>query len=50
MAKDPVCGMELEEQDAEFQSQYAGREYVFCSETCKDKFENNPEQYAASAA
>jgi prolipoprotein diacylglyceryl transferase len=46
MAKDPVCGMNVEEQKAAGTSQYGGRSYFFCSKSCKEKFDQNPEQYA----
>jgi YHS domain-containing protein len=46
MAKDPVCGMDVEEQKAAGTSQYQGRSYFFCSKSCKEKFDRNPEQYA----
>jgi YHS domain-containing protein len=46
MAKDPVCGMDVEEQKAAGASQHKGRSYFFCSKSCKEKFDRNPEQYA----
>lgn len=48
MAKqtDPVCGMQIEEQDAAGQADYDGRTYYFCSTACQRKFEDDPEQYA----
>jgi phosphatidylglycerol:prolipoprotein diacylglycerol transferase len=46
MAKDPVCGMDVEEQKAAGTSQYKGTSYFFCSKSCKEKFDRNPEQYA----
>lgn len=48
MAKqtDPVCGMQVEEQDAAGQADYEGTTYYFCGAGCKNKFEENPEQYA----
>jgi P-type Cu+ transporter len=50
MTKDPVCGMQVDEGKSEFQSQYGGKQYAFCSEECKNKFEQHPEQYARGAA
>ena len=50
MTQDPVCKMDVDERTAEFSAQYAGRKYYFCSEECKDDFEEHPEQYAATAA
>ncbi len=49
MAIDPVCSMEIEERTAEFTSEYDGRTYYFCSEHCKEEFENDPEEYVAAA-
>jgi L-lactate dehydrogenase len=45
MKKDPVCGMELDEDDAKFTSEYKGRTYHFCTSRCKDSFEEDPEKY-----
>jgi YHS domain-containing protein len=50
MTKDPVCGMKVDENHAQYQSQYGGKKYSFCSQDCKTKFEQQPEQYARSAA
>jgi len=49
MAKDPICNMEVDEETAEFKSQYGSQTYYFCSEECKDQFERRPEQYARVA-
>jgi len=49
MEKDPVCNMEIDETKAEFQSQYGGKKFYFCSEECKNRFEQKPEQYAIAA-
>ncbi len=48
MAKqtDPVCGMQIEEQDAAGQTEHEGRTYYFCSSACQSKFEANPVEYA----
>ncbi len=50
MTKDPVCGMKVDENNSQYQSQYGGKKYSFCSKDCKTKFEQQPEQYARSAA
>lgn len=47
--KDPVCGMQVDEQKAAGQSQHQGQTYYFCSEDCKTKFDQNPQQYADKA-
>ena len=45
-AKDPVCKMEVDEQKAAGHSEHRGHQYFFCSKTCKQEFDANPEQYA----
>jgi YHS domain-containing protein len=50
MTTDPVCGMKIDENNAQFESQYGGKKYSFCSRDCKTKFDQQPEQYARSAA
>ncbi len=42
---DPVCGMQVDEQQAAGESEYLGQEYYFCSEGCKRKFDQRPEDY-----
>lgn len=46
MARDPVCGMELDEKTAAYKSVHESRVYYFCSATCKNEFNKNPEKYA----
>ena len=46
MTKDPVCGMQVDENKAAGQSTYQGKTYYFCSQGCKAKFDSNPAQYA----
>ena len=45
MAKDPVCGMTVDEKKAAATSQYRGKTYYFCSPVCKKSFDTNPEKY-----
>ncbi len=45
MIRDPVCGMEIDEKSTKFSTEYLGKTYFFCSESCKLKFEKNPEHY-----
>ena len=37
MAKDPICDMEVDEQTAEFKSQYGGQTYYFAQKPFKGK-------------
>lgn len=50
MAKDPVCGMEVEEAKAAATSVYQGQTYYFCSTGCKAAFDRDPEKYLRRAA
>jgi len=50
MTIDPVCGMEVDEQESEFQSQYGNKKFYFCSEECLTTFERRPEKYSRAAA
>jgi len=46
LAKDPVCGMSVDERRATHKTEYKGKTYFFCSPGCKETFEKNPEKYA----
>ncbi|TLZ59079.1 MAG: YHS domain-containing protein [Methanobacteriota archaeon] len=46
MAKDPVCGMSVDERTAKFTTAYGGKTWYFCSSACKTTFEKNPVRYA----
>jgi len=50
MQTDPVCGANVEEKNPKFQAHFAGKNFVFCSEECKKKFEEKPEEYAVRVA
>ena len=45
MAKDPVCGMQVDEKTAAGRSEYNGQTYYFCSAGCKKSFDKEPEKY-----
>ncbi|HEY7021338.1 MAG TPA: YHS domain-containing protein [Ktedonobacterales bacterium] len=47
---DPVCGMQLDDQQTTITSQYMNRTYYFCSLGCKQQFDNDPQQYAVQPA
>lgn len=46
MAKDPVCGMELDEKRAMYRTEFGGRIYYFCSHRCMSMFRRDPRRYA----
>ncbi len=45
MVKDPVCGMDIEEQSAFAARNMDGTTYYFCSQDCVDKFDANPKKF-----
>jgi YHS domain-containing protein len=45
MAKDPVCGMQVDEKKAAATSNYKGTTYYFCAAACKATFEKSPEKF-----
>ncbi len=48
MAKDLVCGMDVNEDEARAKgltAEYEGQTYYFCAPGCKRAFEQNPQQY-----
>jgi len=42
--------MRIDEKTSEFQTQWTGRKYFFCSEECRKEFEEQPEEYSSVAA
>jgi NADH-dependent peroxiredoxin subunit F len=42
MIKDPICGMELENEQITFE--FEGKKYLFCSEGCLEKFKDSPRE------
>jgi len=45
MAKDPVCGMTVDEKKTNLKSDHEGRLFYFCSATCKTTFDKDPHKY-----
>ncbi len=41
--KDPVCGMSVK--DNSITSAYQGQNYSFCSDHCREKFDENPTEF-----
>lgn len=50
MAKDPVCGMDVDEKTAAAQSTYQGKTYYFCAAGCKRAFDKEPEKYVGEGS
>jgi len=43
--KDPVCGMNVNPEEAKYHFTYKEQEYHFCNIKCFDKFKNSPQEY-----
>jgi YHS domain-containing protein len=50
MAKDPICGMMVDEKKAKLKSDYKGTTYYFCAPSCKATFDKDPAKYAGGSA
>ena len=48
MAKDPVCGMTVDEKTAKLKTEYMGKTYYFCNQSCKATFDKNPAKYTGA--
>lgn len=44
--KDPVCGMSVNPDAAAGSFEYHGQIYYFCSNHCKQKFQDAPDRYS----
>lgn len=45
MPTDPVCGMTIADSEAVTSVPYRGVTYYFCSEDCRNRFEEDPSVY-----
>ncbi len=50
MAKDLVCGMEVDKKTPAAKIDYDGQTFYFCSENCKKQFVEEPEKYIPKEA
>jgi YHS domain-containing protein/uncharacterized membrane protein YraQ (UPF0718 family) len=48
-ASDPVCGMSVDPDQAEYRSFQKGETYYFCSAGCKETFDKDPSKYTAGS-
>lgn len=48
MARDPVCGMDVDPAGAAAHSEYRGVPYYFCATACKREFDAHPVRYVGS--
>lgn len=42
---DPVCGMEIDQDEAAATSEHMAKTFYFCAEGCKKEFEKDPTKY-----
>jgi len=49
LARDPVCGMNVNTATAKHRHLYAGKTYYFCCGHCAEKFKSNPQAYLSNA-
>ncbi len=45
MAKDPVCGVDVDERFAPMHIEYQQKVHFFCSPACKEVFDRNPNHF-----
>lgn len=48
-AQDPVCGMQIELEDAAASEVHEGRTFYFCSRLCHERFVADPHRYGHPA-
>ena len=49
MAKDPVCGMMVDEKKAKLKSDYNGKTFYFCASSCKATFDKSPAKFTGNS-
>ncbi len=49
MATDPVCLAIVDEDGAQFTSEYKNQKYYFCCNYCRKQFEENPKRHTRIA-
>jgi len=50
VATDPVCGMKVNPETAKWKTEYKGKTWHFCGQSCQKKFEADPQKYDGSQA
>jgi len=45
---DPVCGMQINPEDAVASEEHSGRTYYFCSPGCHSAFLSDPDRYISA--
>ena len=47
LAKDPVCGMDVDPHTAKHRADHSGHTYYFCSARCRERFVADPAKFLA---
>ena len=50
IVRDPVCGMEIEPQSAFANRERLRQTFYFCSQSCVNQFDENPNRYLMTSA
>ncbi|MGO9644286.1 MAG: YHS domain-containing protein [Candidatus Bathyarchaeia archaeon] len=45
LATDPICNMNVSENQAKYTSVWSDKKYYFCSAACKQEFDKNPTKH-----
>lgn len=46
--QDPVCGMKFAKRQSAAETDYDGRTYYFCTEHCKEVFQQDPDRFVVA--
>lgn len=49
MVKDPVCGMDIDSEDAYDEVEFGGETYYFCCSECLTQFELDPQKFVGDS-
>ncbi len=49
VVRDPGCGMEINEENASERSVYQGEVFYFCSDGCRNRFDEDPGRFIERA-
>lgn len=49
VVRDPVCGMEINPENAEERSAFEGEIFYFCSDQCRNRFDEDPGRFVKRA-
>ena len=45
VVRDPVCGMEINVENAVERTEYQGEVFYFCSDQCRNRFDEDPGRF-----